>query len=121
MLRARRPHELEQARPVDGEHGTLRCGRGRDGECRRGAVPDSATLLRRLHLVEGQVAGLVRMVEAGRPHRDVIIQVSAATHALHRIGFLLVAEEMRNGDLTDESAAAARRIAALEKLFMSLA
>ncbi len=83
--------------------------------------PDSATLLRRLHLVEGQVAGLVRMVEAGRPHRDVIIQVSAATHALHRIGFLLVAEEMRNGDLTDESAAAARRIAALEKLFMSLA
>ena len=84
-------------------------------------TPERAALLRRLHLVQGQVAGLVRMVEAGRPSRDVVIQLSAASHALHRVGFLLIAEEMRSGDLTDESAAAARRLAALEKLFMSLA
>ena len=83
--------------------------------------PEAADLVRRLKRVQGQVGGLIRMVEADRTSAEIITQLSAAEHALHRVGFLLVAEEMRNcarggGDDPEVTA----RIKAAEKLFLRL-
>lgn len=83
--------------------------------------PEAADLVRRLKRVQGQVGGLVRMVEAGRTSSEIITQLSAAEHALHRVGFLLVAEEMRRcarGGADDPEVTA--RIQAAEKLFLRL-
>ncbi len=83
--------------------------------------PEALDLVRRLRRVQGQVGGLVRMVEAGRTSSEIITQLSAAEHALHRVGFLLVAEEMRRcaRDSADDPEVTAR-IEAAEKLFLRL-
>jgi DNA-binding FrmR family transcriptional regulator len=46
---------------------------------------------KRLHRVTGQLAGIERMLDEGRECRDVVTQVSAATRALERARFKLVA------------------------------
>ena len=48
----------------------------------------AGALLSRLRKIEGQVRGLQRMVESGRPCDDVLMQVSAVTHALRRVGVM---------------------------------
>lgn len=86
--------------------------------------PEAAALVRRLRRVQGQVAGLVKMVEAGRDCGDIVTQLSAAEHALHRVGFLLVAGELRKCSLAageEGGPEAEARIAAAEKLFLRLA
>ncbi|HEX6247256.1 MAG TPA: metal-sensitive transcriptional regulator [Nocardioidaceae bacterium] len=86
--------------------------------------PEAAALVRRLRRVQGQVAGLAKMVETGRDCGDIITQLSAAEHALHRVGFLLVVGEMRKCGTTageDGERDAEARIAAAEKLFLRLA
>jgi DNA-binding FrmR family transcriptional regulator len=53
--------------------------------------PDvAAGLLGRLRKVEGQVRGIQRMVEDGRPCEDVLMQVSAVTNALRRVGVMML-------------------------------
>ena len=87
--------------------------------------PQITALIRRLRRVEGQVGGLVRMLEAGRDCADVVTQLAAASHALDRVGFLLLASELRNCSsaqvgVTDDAAVLAKA-AAVEKLFLTLA
>ncbi|HEX6844123.1 MAG TPA: metal-sensing transcriptional repressor, partial [Actinomycetota bacterium] len=43
----------------------------------------------RLRKVQGQVAGVIRMIEDGRDCREVVRQISAASHALERTGYRL--------------------------------
>lgn len=83
------------------------------------AVTEAVARLRR---VEGQVAGIIRMIESGRECRDVVTQLSAASRALDRVGFKLLATGMRYC-ATDEDAAAAAGFDAdeLEQLFLKLA
>jgi len=50
----------------------------------------SASILSRLRKVEGQVRGLQRMVEAGRPCEEVLTQLSAVVNALRRTGLLVL-------------------------------
>lgn len=78
-------------------------------------------LVRRLRRVEGQVGGLVRMLESGRDCADVVTQLAAASRALDRVGFLLVAGELRACMTSDGAALDPAQAAALEKLFLTLA
>lgn len=86
---------------------------------------DVGALVRRLRRVEGQVGGLVRMLESGRDCTDVVTQLAAASRALDRVGFLLVASELRRcvtsraGEEPDPEAA--QQAAAVERLFLTLA
>ena len=48
-------------------------------------------LKKRLRRAQGQVQGVVQMLDDGRDCRDVLTQLSAATKALEQAGFLLVA------------------------------
>lgn len=52
-------------------------------------VVDEVT--KRLRRVEGQVGGLVRMLDDGRDCKEILVQLSAASKALEQAGFRLVA------------------------------
>ena len=76
-----------------------------------------AAVIRRLRRVEGQVAGVIRMLEDSRDCRDVVTQVAAASKALDRAGFAIVASGLRRClESPDGSVDAAE----LERLFLSL-
>lgn len=81
-----------------------------------------ADAIRRLRRIEGQVAGIARMVEAERECRDVIAQISAASRALDQVGFKLLATGLRHC-AADEHAAQKAGYSAdeLERLFLKLA
>lgn len=81
-----------------------------------------ADALARLRRVEGQVAGIARMIESGRECRDVITQLSAASRALDRVGFKLLATGLRSCAIDPDGAAEAGFDAdELEQLFLKLA
>ncbi|OAH09685.1 metal-sensitive transcriptional regulator [Streptomyces jeddahensis] len=83
-------------------------------------------VLNRLRRAQGQISGVIRMIEEGRDCEDVITQLAAASRALDRAGFAIIATGLqqcltdvekgaRNGESTEEMRAR------LEKLFLSLA
>lgn len=84
-----------------------------------GAATD---VVKRLRRIEGQVSGIARMIEEGRDCTDVITQLAAASKALDRAGFKLIATGMRQcmtpvGKGQPEPMSAEQ----MEKLFLSLA
>jgi DNA-binding FrmR family transcriptional regulator len=79
----------------------------------------AAAVLNRLRRAQGQLAGVIAMVESGRDCTEVVTQLAAVSRALDRAGFKIIASGMRQclgagGDapLTEEQ---------LERLFLSLA
>lgn len=52
-------------------------------------------VLRRLHRVEGQVRGIIRMVEEGKGCEDILTQVAAARSAMDRVGVHILTHRMR--------------------------
>jgi DNA-binding FrmR family transcriptional regulator len=77
-------------------------------------------VINRLRRVEGQLAGVIRMLEAGRDCADVVTQLAAASRALDKAGFAIIATGLeqcisagQDGDSLDRTR--------LEKLFLSLA
>jgi DNA-binding FrmR family transcriptional regulator len=81
-----------------------------------------AAVLNRLRRAQGQLAGVIAMIEQGRDCKDVVTQLAAVSRALDRAGFKIVATGLReciNGDHTD--AATPMTEAELEKLFLALA
>ena len=79
---------------------------------------DVASAVRRLRRVEGQIAGVVRMLEEGRDCRDVVVQVAAASRALDKAGFAIIASGLRECLAKPHTD---RGIDELERLFLSLA
>jgi DNA-binding FrmR family transcriptional regulator len=81
-----------------------------------------AEVMPRLRRIEGQVAGIARMVESDRECRDVVQQIAAASKALDRVAYKMLAAHLKSCLLDEESAAASGYTPQeLEKLFMSLA
>ncbi|MCR6688489.1 metal-sensitive transcriptional regulator [Cellulomonas sp.] len=76
----------------------------------------------RLKRAQGQLAGVIRMLDEGRDCEDVVTQLSAVSRALDRAGFAIIASGMKQcmtpGDDGQESTL---DVAKLEKLFLSLA
>ena len=70
-------------------------------------------IVHRLRRAQGQLAGVIGMVEQGRECKDVVTQLAAVSKALDRAGFKIVACGLRECDAGDE--------AELEKLFLTLA
>ena len=48
-------------------------------------------VVKRLRRAEGQIAGVVRMLEAGRDCEDIVTQLAAVSRALDKAGFALIA------------------------------
>lgn len=81
--------------------------------------PDELKTARdRLARVQGQIGGIVRMIDEGRDCTDILQQLSAASTALTRAGFSIVSTGMAH--CAQDPADSGSRVA-LEKAFMSLA
>ena len=76
--------------------------------------------IHRLRRAEGQIAGVVRMLEQGRDCKDVVTQLAAVSRALDKAGFSIVASGLRQC-LAEGGEGAELDVAQLEKLFLSLA
>ncbi len=77
-------------------------------------------VLKRLRRAHGQIAGVISMIEAGRDCEEVVIQLAAASRALDRAGFKIIACGLRQcADGSEELRETSE--AQLEHLFLSLA
>lgn len=57
-------------------------------------MSESEATVARLRRIEGQVKGIQRMLEEGRPCEDVITQIMAARAALDKVALTVMAEHM---------------------------
>ncbi|MFD3733705.1 metal-sensitive transcriptional regulator [Streptomyces sp. NPDC058632] len=87
---------------------------------------DLRSVLNRLRRAQGQISGVIRMIEEGRDCEEVITQLAAASRALDRAGFAIIATglqqcvaDIESGRRSGEDSEQMR--ARLEKLFLSLA
>jgi DNA-binding FrmR family transcriptional regulator len=80
-------------------------------------------VVKRLRRAQGQIGGVIKMIEDGRECQDVLMQLAAAARALDRAGFKIIASGLCQCVLDEQAGrdqAGAER-ARLEKLFLSLA
>lgn len=85
---------------------------------------DLTAVLNRLRRVQGQLGGVISMIEQGRGCKDVVTQLAAVSKALDRAGFTMIATGLRDCiDPSDDKTGYARGLSIdeLEKLFLSLA
>lgn len=81
-----------------------------------------AAVLNRLRRAQGQLAGVIAMIEQGRECKDVVTQLAAVSKALDRAGFKIVATGLRECLIEDaEGKKTKMSEAELEKLFLALA
>lgn len=79
-------------------------------------------VVKRLRRAEGQIRGVIAMLESGRDCTDVVTQLAAVSRALDRAGFKIIASGLRQCLTAQEAAEGeAVDVAQLEKLFLSLA
>ncbi|MFV8050829.1 hypothetical protein A5792_01565 [Mycolicibacterium peregrinum] len=78
-----------------------------------------AAILNRLRRAQGQLSGVISMIEQGRDCKDVVTQLAAVSRALDRAGFKIVATGLREC-ITGESDEP-MDVAELERLFLTLA
>ena len=79
---------------------------------------DMKPAINRLKRAQGQLNAVIRMLEEGSDCRTVVTQLSAASKAIDRAGFTIIATGLEHC-LASEDPTADR--ADLEKLFLSLA
>jgi len=81
---------------------------------------EMTAVINRIKRAQGQLAGVLRMMEEGRDCEDVVTQLAAVSRALDRAGFAIVATGLQqcltNGQGTDSV-----DVKKMEKLFLSLA
>jgi len=81
---------------------------------------EMGAVVNRLRRAQGQIGGVLRMIDEGRDCNDIVTQLAAANHALDRAGFAIVASGLRQC-LTEPDGADSMDTKAMEKLFLSLA
>jgi DNA-binding FrmR family transcriptional regulator len=79
---------------------------------------EMTAVVNRIKRAQGQLAGVLRMIEEGRDIESVVNQLKAVSRAVDRAGFAIIATELRRrveeGDVTEEA------IEQLERYFLSL-
>ena len=80
---------------------------------------DRHAVVNRVKRAQGQLAGVLRMIEEDRDVTSVLNQIKAVSSALDRAGFAMVAAEWRES-LDDDEGLSEGRLDELERLFLSL-
>ena len=80
-----------------------------------------ADVVKRLKRIQGQVGGIIRMIEDGRDCAAVVTQLAAASKALNRAGFAVVSTGMRHCSTAEDGENREIDLRELERLFLSLA
>ena len=76
-------------------------------------------VVKRLKRAQGQIGGVLKMIEDGRDCTEVVTQLAAVSKALDRGGFAVIAVGLRQVLVQPDAQEA--DVAAMEKLFLSLA
>ncbi len=79
---------------------------------------DMEPVVKRLRRAQGQLAGILNMIDEGRDCGDVVTQLAAVSKAIDRAGFTMIAAGLQQCIRSDEDETEARE--RLEKMFMSL-
>jgi DNA-binding FrmR family transcriptional regulator len=80
-------------------------------------------IVNRLRRAAGQIEGVIAMMESGRSCKDVVTQLSAASRALDRAGYKLIATSMKEcllAEAADPGHAPELTPDQLEQLFLTL-
>jgi DNA-binding FrmR family transcriptional regulator len=87
-------------------------------------VDESATgdVITRLRRAEGQIRGVIAMLEEGRDCADVVTQLAAVSRALDRAGFKIIASGLQQCITASEGDEDQQvDLDRMEKVFLSLA
>jgi DNA-binding FrmR family transcriptional regulator len=83
--------------------------------------PDEmGAVINRLRRAQGQIGGVLRMIEEGRDCKEIVTQLAAVNHAVDRAGFAIIASGLKQC-LNEPDGADPVDVKTLEKLFLSLA
>ncbi len=80
-----------------------------------------AAAVARLKRAQGQIGGVIRMIEEGRDCADVLTQLSATSRALSRAGFAIISTSLRECERSEDEGVRSGEREKLERLFLSLA
>lgn len=83
------------------------------------SAEDMEPVVKRLRRANGQLVGVLKMIEEGRECGDVVTQLAAVSKAIDRAGFAMIAAGLEQCLNEGETAAGARK--RLQRMFMALA
>lgn len=87
------------------------------------ATPSTSTgstqVVNRIKRAQGQLSGVLRMLEEGRDLQEIVNQLKAVSRALDRAGFAIIAGELRESVV--RGAVSEEDLDQLERFFLSLA
>ena len=81
---------------------------------------EMGAVVNRLRRAQGQIGGVLRMIDEGRDCKDIVTQLAAVNRALDRAGFAIIATSLKQC-LIESDGARSVDTQSLEKLFLSLA
>lgn len=81
---------------------------------------EMSTVINRLKRAQGQLSGVIKMLDEARDCEDVVTQLAAVSKALDRAGFAIIASGLKQclAESGDTKTVDMRK---LQKLFLSLA
>ena len=85
---------------------------------------DLGPAINRIKRAQGQLAGVLRLMEEGRDCEDVVTQLAAVSKALDRAGYAIIATGMKEclvDDVADDQSGERLDLDKMERLFLSLA
>ena len=84
------------------------------------AQDEMEPVIKRLRRAQGQIGGVLKMIEEERDCEDVVTQLAAVSKALDRAGFAVIAAGLKQC-LLDGEGQTTLDTQKMEKLFLSLA
>jgi DNA-binding FrmR family transcriptional regulator len=81
---------------------------------------EMAPVINRIKRAQGQLGGVLRMLEEGRDCESVVTQLAAVSKALDKAGFAIVASGLQRC-MTDPDNTDGVDVKKMEKLFLTLA
>ncbi len=86
-----------------------------------GLPPETVgTVVNRLRRAQGQIGGVLRMIEEGRDCQDIVTQLAAVSRAVDRAGFAVVGAGLKQC-LVESDGQDTPDTKSMEKMFLSLA
>jgi DNA-binding FrmR family transcriptional regulator len=76
-------------------------------------------VVNRIKRAQGQLSGVLRMLEEGRDLQEIVNQLKAVSRALDRAGFAIIAAELR--EAARRGAVSDDELEQIERVFLSLA
>ena len=80
----------------------------------------SPAVVNRLRRAQGQLSGVLRMIEDGRDVEQIVHQLKAVSSAIDRAGFAILVIQLKEA-VEEAGDDAEAHVARLERLFLSLA